>query len=939
MLVSGFLLVNVAHFGTVQASTHVSGVISADTTWTLANSPYVVTAPLLVDNGVVLTIEPGVTVYLNDTYMRVDGTLNAQGNIDEPISLICNGTSLGYLLSSIPAIEFSSESTNSIIENAVISSTHSSHTIYVDNASPKINNCTVINSADARAIYLESGAAIISNCTITAGDSMPGISCGSASLTGNDAQILDNTITDCGAGIAIYAGSPVVEGNLIANNTGSKNSGLGGIRIDGVSTSPTVRNNTIVGNNVGFNIQSSPSPTILFNNILGNIEYNVYLGDNSNSDINATYNWWGTTDVSAINQSIKDFKNDFNLGTVGFVPFLDEPNPYAPETSSLYEPEPEPEPEQDPNYTYVSGVLNSDTTWTLAGSPYFVAAPVLVNTSVVLTIEPGVTVHISEYYLRVAGTLNAKGTTENPISLVCNATGGIMYSFDKSAIQFTSTSISWNEQTGSGSILENAVISSSQNTHTVYIDNSSPKLNNCTVTNTGGQRSILIRAGAAIISNCSITSNAFGVTFSTDFAGVNDAQILDSTITDCDVGIEIYGGSPVVEGNLIADNTGNLNQGQGGIRIDHVGTSPTIRNNTIVGNSVGFNILDSPSPTIVHNNILDNLEYNVHLYSGTGSVSESDIDATYNWWGTTDVSAINQSIRDFKNDFNLGVVTFVPFLDEQNPFAPEVPAQPQPPPSPPPYSPPSPPPEPEPEPPAASVISILLDTSSNIVGSAVNINGKLTDINGTALQNKSITLSYSINGNEWVPIGSDTTNTAGEYAIQWVNTASGTFTLKAEWTGNDEYLAANATTTLSALPHQNQNIFFVESNSTVLALTFNSTNAELSFTVSGPSGSTGYVKATIPKDLLYSEGDWIVLVDEQQVTPTISEDANNTYLYFTYGHSTRTIEITGTEPETDMIPEFQSWILMPLLITATLLIIICKKRLNKNTPQRRILDS
>jgi len=337
LLVSGFVLVCNVNFGAAQDSTEVGGIIDSDTTWTIENSPYVAESPLLVNSSVTLTIEPGVTVYLINTYMRINGTLNARGTTENPIFLICNGTELGAFLSTIPAIQFSSESISwdeqtglgSIIENAVVSSTHNSHTIYVDNTAPKINNCTVINSADARAIYLESGAAIVSNCSITAGDSMPGISCGSASLTGNDAQILNNIITNCGAGIAIYAGSPVVEGNLIANNTGSKSAGLGGIRVAGYTASPTIRNNTIVGNSVGFNIWDSPSPTIAFNNILDNIEYNAYLKD-SGTNINAAYNWWGTTDVSSINQSIHDAKNDFNLGVVGFVPFLTELNPDTP---------------------------------------------------------------------------------------------------------------------------------------------------------------------------------------------------------------------------------------------------------------------------------------------------------------------------------------------------------------------------------------------------------------------------------------------------------------------------------------------------------------------------------------------------------------------------------------------------------------------------------
>jgi hypothetical protein len=46
-------------------------------------------------------------------------------------------------------------------------------------------------------------------------------------------------------------------------------------------------------------------------------------------DINATYNWWGTTDTNAISQTIHDNKNDFNLGKVNFDPILLQNNPNA----------------------------------------------------------------------------------------------------------------------------------------------------------------------------------------------------------------------------------------------------------------------------------------------------------------------------------------------------------------------------------------------------------------------------------------------------------------------------------------------------------------------------------------------------------------------------------------------------------------------------------
>jgi hypothetical protein len=42
--------------------TSTAGHIVNDTTWTVANSPYIVNCALVVNNGVTLTIEPGVVV-------------------------------------------------------------------------------------------------------------------------------------------------------------------------------------------------------------------------------------------------------------------------------------------------------------------------------------------------------------------------------------------------------------------------------------------------------------------------------------------------------------------------------------------------------------------------------------------------------------------------------------------------------------------------------------------------------------------------------------------------------------------------------------------------------------------------------------------------------------------------------------------------------------
>ena len=116
---------------------------------------------------------------------------------------------------------------------------------------------------------------------------------------------------------------------------------------------------------------------------------------------------------------------------------------------------------------------------------------------------------------------------------------------------------------------------------------------------------------------------------------------------------------------------------------------------------------------------------------------------------------------------------------------------------------------------------------------------------------------------------------------------------------------------------------YVFSNSTVSEFSFNPEIFSIHFNVEGENGITGFCNVTIPKGLLNTEDNWTILVDGASVTPTVNEDATSTYIYFTYNHSTKTVEIIGT----DAIPEFPSWIILLLLITLTFAAIFYKKRL------------
>jgi hypothetical protein len=224
--------------------------------------------------------------------------------------------------------------------------------------------------------------------------------------------------------------------------------------------------------------------------------------------------------------------------------------------------------------------------------------------------------------------------------------------------------------------------------------------------------------------------------------------------------------------------------------------------------------------------------------------------------------------------------------------------------------------------PANSASLTIAAEPSVIVGSPVNIHGSVTT-DGVGLPNELVVLKYTFPGaEEWYPIGSAYTDTAGNYSIQWVNIATGAFTLRAEWEGNSDLPRASANVTLNSLPSQN-GVFFGESNSTVTSLAFNSTTSELSFTVSGPSGTSGYVKATVAKSLLPNGAETTIYLDGNQLSYELHETADSWVFTFNYHHSMHTVTIDlslNQTPENPFVGEDSVWILA--VVAATLLILV-----------------
>lgn len=149
------ILVFIACIGVMahaQAATLVSGAVTTNTSWTLAQSPYQVTADVVIQNGAVLTIEPGVKIGFDaGTNLTIGiGSLNARGTAGQPILFtssleVAGGVSNPGDWGQIRFLDGSNDLTT-LIENAQI---RYGKGISIQAASPTLNYLQLNNNLGA----------------------------------------------------------------------------------------------------------------------------------------------------------------------------------------------------------------------------------------------------------------------------------------------------------------------------------------------------------------------------------------------------------------------------------------------------------------------------------------------------------------------------------------------------------------------------------------------------------------------------------------------------------------------------------------------------------------------------------------------------------------------------------------------------------------------
>jgi len=252
------------------AETPVIGFIAQDTTWTQANSPYATLGNIIVQEGVTLTIEPGVTVQFDSGHsLTIEGTLIARGTDKQGIKFTPKGE---QKLGAWGGILFEASSTDAEFDDAgnYISGSilqyctveFATTAVKANSASPFIDHCVIINNGGG--ISISKGNIVVIRDSSIADNEGSGMFIGysgSVTITRNtvtensgrgisvensdNVTLIGNSLIGNGGGIYVKGGTVTISHNILTGNTATGSSG-GGIYITGGTA--TISSNTLTGN-------------------------------------------------------------------------------------------------------------------------------------------------------------------------------------------------------------------------------------------------------------------------------------------------------------------------------------------------------------------------------------------------------------------------------------------------------------------------------------------------------------------------------------------------------------------------------------------------------------------------------------------------------------------------------------------------------------------
>jgi parallel beta-helix repeat protein len=534
------------------------------------------------------------------------------------------------------------------------------------------------------------------------------------------------------------------------------------------------------------------------------------------------------------------------------------------------------------DYTFVdAGVINSDTVWKKENGQYLrFQGSVTVAKGVTLTIEPEVSVELCGFNLQVDGVLVAIGNDQ--------LNGG---SFNGGKIIFSNTSIGWNQQTGRGNLIENWDFSgvtieadSSVNIFKCSADSGitisgNVMLSECYValmqaendyTSPNNGHSINILSGSPIVYNNTVKGEIYS-------GSTDSPRIFNNTVNGAiSVGLFYYlpviADSPIIYGNTVYSS----NDG-----IFVYAKSPMITNNTIIGPGINGRgtcgimlYVTAGGNALVSDNTISS------FLSGITDSANSTVTIENNY-----ITLCGQGINGVGSNVIIRNNTFTENLVGINIFLKGSP-----------------------------VIEF------NNIQNSLNNSIYLADI---PWQNVLISDNINAANNWWGT--TDESKIASSIYDNKYDSALGTVNFTPFLTSPNPQAMPDPTAAIPTpsipsttfTPSPTPDAMLIESNSTVSAFSFNASIPEISFTVAGPDGTTGYTRLSISKTFMPNADTIQVYIDGNKVNSEITSNGDIWQVTFTYHHSSHQVAINTVQPQSNAsVPDWVWTLTIAVMVIA-----------------------